>query len=265
LRFLSLGSGSSGNCYYLGDGEQGILIDAGIAAKTISKYLKDLGTDLSQVLGVFISHDHIDHIKSVGVLGGKYHLPLFASTRTYDGMDNYQGLTKPYEEIRYLLETCEQTRVGDFEVTSYPVSHDASECVCFHIRCRNHAILIATDLGCINDSLGELIKQSDMVVIEANYDADMLKNGSYPTRLKERIKSDSGHLCNSDTARLLADNWHEGIKNVFLCHLSKENNLPDLAMQTVLEQLGQAGIHLSEEVRMEPLNRRLHEVIVLDD
>jgi phosphoribosyl 1,2-cyclic phosphodiesterase len=265
LRFLSLGSGSSGNCYYLGDGEQGILIDAGIAARTVRKGLKEIGTDLSQVLGVFISHDHIDHIKSIGVLGAKYHLPLFASTRTYDGMDSFQGLTKPYQEIRYRLEPGERAKVGDFEVAAYPVSHDASECVCFHIRCRNHAILIATDLGCANDSLGELIRQSDTVVIEANYDADMLNNGSYPARLKKRIDSNSGHLCNSDTARLLADNWHDGLKYVFLCHLSKENNLPDLAMQTVLEELGQAGIYPGERVRMEPLNRQLHEVIMLDD
>jgi phosphoribosyl 1,2-cyclic phosphodiesterase len=92
LRFLSLGSGSSGNCYYLGDGEQGILIDAGIAARTVRKGLKEIGTDLSQVLGVFISHDHIDHIKSIGVLGAKYHLPLFASTEPTTVMDIFRGL-----------------------------------------------------------------------------------------------------------------------------------------------------------------------------
>lgn len=264
LRFLSIGSGSSGNCYYFGDNTHGILIDAGIAARTIRRALRSIGTDFDRILGVFVSHDHVDHIKSIGTLGEVFNLPIYATTKTHNGIDRSWSVTYKLNGSRKELEIGRETRVGEFTVTPFEVSHDASESVCFQIEYRSHRILVATDLGCSNENVCRLIRQSDIVVLEANYDNDMLKNGPYPYLLKQRIVSDSGHLCNDETARLLAENWHKGLTHVYLCHLSKDNNLPQVAKETVENCLRDSGITAGYEVHIEPLNRSVHPLIVFE-
>lgn len=264
LRFLSIGSGSSGNCYYFGDNTHGILIDAGIAARTVRSALRSIGTDFDRIMGVFVSHDHVDHIKSIGTLGEVFHLPVYATAKTHNGIDRSWSVThKLSGSKRNLVMGCE-TRVGEFSVTPYEVSHDASESVCFHITYRSLNILVATDLGCSNEDVCRLIRQSNIVVLEANYDNDMLKNGPYPYLLKQRIISESGHLCNEETARLLAENWHEGLSHIYLCHLSKDNNLPHVAKDTVEFCLRDSGIAVGHSVRIEPLNRAVHALVVFD-
>lgn len=265
LRFLSIGSGSSGNCYYFGDGQQGILIDAGIAARTIRKALRAIGTDFDHILGVFVSHDHVDHIKSVGTLGEGFHLPVYATTGTHHGIERSWGVTQKLNGSRRYLTAGESTTVGPFTMTPYPVSHDASDCVCFSIAYGKHKILVATDLGCANEAVSELIRQSTIVILEANYDAAMLQKGPYPYYLKKRIVGDEGHLCNDETGRLLAENWHDDLTHVFLCHLSKDNNAPSLALQTVESCLREAGVTYGKGVRIEPLSRNLHSLIEFDD
>ncbi len=264
LRFLSIGSGSSGNCYYFGDNTHGILIDAGIAARTVRRALRSIGTDFDRILGVFISHDHVDHIKSIGTLGEMFNLPVYATPKTHCGIDRSWSVTHKLSSSRRNLVIGCETKVGEFGVTPYEVSHDASESVCFQIEYRSHKILVATDLGCSNDDVCRLIRQSDIVILEANYDNEMLKNGPYPYYLKQRIISESGHLCNEETARLLAENWHEGLSHIYLCHLSKDNNLPHTAMDTVESHLKESGIDIGQGVRIEPLNRSLHELIVFE-
>lgn len=262
LRFLSIGSGSSGNCYYFGNSMQGILIDAGIASRTVRKALKSIGTDFDSIVGVFVSHDHVDHIKSVGTLGEVFKLPIYATAKTHEGIDRNWVVTRKLDGSRRNLEIGQETQVGEFTITPYQVSHDATESVCFQIQYRSHCILVATDLGCSNEHVCRLIRQSDIVVIEANYDNNMLKNGPYPYPLKQRIISESGHLCNDETGRLLAENWHDGIKHVYLCHLSKDNNYPSLAKETVENHLKESGIDCFSYASIEPLNRAVHELIV---
>lgn len=264
LRFLSIGSGSSGNCYYFGDHLHGILIDAGIAARTVRKALRSIGTDFDRIMGVFVSHDHVDHIKSVGTLGEIYHLPIYATAKTHGGIDRSWSVTNKLNGSRRNLEIGFETRVGEFSVTPYEVSHDATESVCFQIEYHSRKILVATDLGCSNDDVCRLIRQSNIVVLEANYDSEMLKSGPYPYLLKQRIISESGHLCNDETARLLAENWHKGLTHVYLCHLSKDNNLPHVAKDTVESSLSESGIAVGDAVHIEPLSRSVHQLIEFD-
>lgn len=265
LRFLSIGSGSSGNCYYFGDLQHGILIDAGIAARTIRKALRSIGTDFDHLLGVFVSHDHVDHIKSVGTLGEGFHIPVYATAGTHSGIDRNWGVTQKLNGSRRYLKAGEPMTVGPFTLTPYPVSHDATDCVCFTLTYGKHRIMVATDLGCTDAVIAGLIRQSTIVVLEANYDAAMLRHGPYPYHLKQRIVGNEGHLCNDETGRLLAENWHDGITHVFLCHLSKDNNKPSLALQTVENCLQDAGITYGGGVRIEPLNRNLHELVEFEN
>lgn len=264
LRFLSIGSGSSGNCYYFGDNTHGILIDAGIAARTVRVALRSIGTDFDRIRGVFVSHDHVDHIKSIGTLGEVFHLPIYATAKTHNGIDRSWSVTQKLNGSRKEMEIGSKTQVGEFSVTPYEVSHDATESVCFQIAYRSHKILVATDLGCANEDICRLIRQSNIIVLEANYDNEMLNNGSYPYLLKQRIISESGHLCNEETARLLAENWHEGISHIYLCHLSKDNNLPHVAKDTVETCLRDSGIAVNHNVRIEPLNRSVHPLVVFE-
>jgi len=265
FQFLSIGSGSSGNCYYFGDGQQGILIDAGIPARTIRKALRDIGTDFDRILGVFVSHDHVDHIKSVGTLGEGFHVPVYATSGTHTGIERSWGVTQKLNGSRRYLAAGETTTVGPFSLTPYPVSHDATDCVCFSLTYGSYNILVATDLGCANEAVSDLIRQSNIVVLEANYDATMLQKGPYPYYLKQRIVGDEGHLCNDETGRLLAENWHDGLKHVFLCHLSKDNNKPSVALETVETCLRDAGVAYGNGVRIEPLSRNVHTLIEFDD
>lgn len=265
LRFLSIGSGSSGNCYYFGDGRHGILIDAGIAARTIRRALRSIGTDFENILGVFVSHDHVDHIKAVGTLGENFHLPVYATQGTHSGIERSWGVPQKLNGSRRYLASGQVTTLGPFTLTPYQVSHDATDSVCFALTYGEHRILIATDLGCANTAVSDLIRWSDIVILEANYDAGMLQRGPYPYYLKQRILGDEGHLCNDETGRLLAENWHEGLKHVFLCHLSKDNNEPSVALQTVHSCLREAGVPYGQGVRIEPLSRSLHTLIEFDD
>ncbi len=264
LRFLSLGSGSSGNCYYFGNAFQGILIDAGISARSVRKSLRNIGVDLSQLLGIFISHDHVDHIKSVGTFGERFSIPVYATAKTHGGIDRNWSVTQKLNGCRRYIEPGQPVQIGDFVITPFEVSHDASQSVCFKITYKDHNVLIATDLGYVNEDVSKLISSSDIVILEANYDFEMLKNGSYPYPLKQRIAGLAGHLCNSETANALAENWHEGLKYIFLCHLSKDNNLPDIALKTVSDQLISNGIKISDEIIIQALNRYEHELVIFE-
>lgn len=262
LRFLSLGSGSSGNCYFFGNAFQGILIDAGISARAVRKNLSEIGIDMTQILGVFISHDHVDHIKAVGSLSDRFNLPVYATKKTHDGISRNWNSPSVLNGNKKYLEAGQTINIGDFSISPYSVSHDASDSVCFHLEYKSHKILVATDLGYANDEIFRLVKCCDIVILEANYDIEMLEKGSYPYYLKQRIISDTGHLSNNEAAKTLAENWHENLKDIFLCHLSKDNNKPEIALDTVTSCLKEKGIEFGETVRIHPLKRYKDELII---
>lgn len=244
LRFFSIGSGSSGNCYYLGTASYGFLIDAGVGARTVKKELKAHGLDLSNIWGIFVTHDHTDHIKSVGPLGERFNIPVYLTAKMHQGITNNHRITEKISKCCRYYSKGDILSIRDFTIQSFPVSHDATDCVGYTFTYHDQHFVFATDLGYISKEVADHMLRANYLVVEANYDSMMLQNGPYPYPLKERVRSYTGHLCNEHTARFLADNYRPCLSHVFLCHLSKENNTPETAFATVDEALREKGIRL---------------------
>ncbi|OAV65744.1 ribonuclease Z [Bacteroidales bacterium Barb6] len=255
LRFISLASGSSGNCYYLGTPEYGILIDAGIGIRTIRRILKDNRIDLSHILAVLVTHEHTDHIKTIGCLGEKYHIPVYATQDVHDGIDSSRYVEESLRNSRRVIEKEIPFTMRDFTITAFEVPHDSKDNVGYHIEYLHHRFTIATDVGHITETVSRYLCMANHIVIEANYDEEMLLSGNYPDFLKERISGSTGHLSNREAAEFLATHYHPGIKNIWLCHLSKDNNHPELACKTVDIRLFQEGIRVGKDVALTALKR----------
>ena len=255
LRFRSLASGSSGNCYFLGNASYGILIDAGVGVRNTRKFLKTMGLDYYNIWGIFVTHDHADHIKAVGAIGEKFNVPVYTTREIHEGINRNYCVTQKLFSSQRFIQVGEETVIGDFRITAFPVSHDATDSVGYSVEYRGMTFTFATDLGYVSDHAAQYLVNSDCLVLEANYDEYMLENGPYPLVLQTRIKSDTGHLCNMQTAAFLAGNYTERWKYVFLCHLSKENNLPELAYSTITEHLKVQMITFEGITEIVPLER----------
>lgn len=237
LIFRCFSSGSSGNCYYLGSQKRGILIDAGISARTIAKHLKEMGMDFQNIMGVFVTHDHADHIRAVGTLGERFHIPIYTTREIHEGIDRNYGVQEKLRTSRRYFDKGIPFELGDMQFNTFGINHDSTDCLGYVVYAYGQYFMVATDCGEPNPIMEKAIQMSNHIVIEANHDEHMLLNGPYPTYLKERILSPRGHQSNDTCAKLLADNFHEGIRNIFLCHLSQENNDPVLAFETVKNRL----------------------------
>ncbi len=255
IRFISLASGSSGNCYYLGTEKYGILIDAGIGIRTIKKSLKDINVTMDSIRAVFITHDHADHIKAVGHLGEKLNIPVYTTARVHAGINKSYCMTeKLHGSVRY-LEKEEPMLLEDFRIESFEVPHDGTDNVGYCIEIDGKVFSFLTDLGEITPTAARYICKAHYLIIEANYDEEMLRMGPYPTYLKERISSKTGHMSNIDTANFLAENIMEHLRYIWLCHLSKDNNHPELAYKTVEWKLKSKGIIVGKDVQLLALKR----------
>ena len=255
LIFFSLASGSSGNCYYLGTPEYGILIDAGISVRTIKKVLKDRSVDLSQIMGVLVTHDHADHIKTFGYLGEKLNIPVYSTEGVHKGIEKSRYVEETLNASKRIIEKEKPFKIKDFEITAFPVPHDSTDSVGYHIVCGDQRFTIATDVGHITDTVGKYICMANHLVLEANYDEEMLKYGTYPPFLKERVASPTGHLSNRDAAEFLATHYTPELKDIWLCHLSRDNNHPELAHKTVDIRLFEEGIRVGKDVQLVALKR----------
>lgn len=255
FRFLSLASGSSGNCYFLGTEEYGILLDAGIGVRTIKKCLKENGIELEQILGILVTHDHADHIKSVGCLGEKHNIPVYATAKVHEGIDKSRYVEEKLYNSRRIIEKEVAFELYDFIITPFDVPHDGIDNVGYSIVCGEHRFVIVTDVGHITEIVAKYMRQANYLVIESNYDEEMLLQGSYPFFLKERIKSPQGHLSNQEAAEFLAANFDLHLKNVWLCHLSRDNNHPELAYKTVEMAMSRYGIRIGKDVNVTALKR----------
>ena len=257
LRFISFGSGSSGNCYYLYTETEGLMIDIGVGVRMLKKQFRDYGLSLSSIHYVLITHDHADHIKSVGSLSHECQLPIYATANVHNGIDrNYCITRKLPQAMRRLVVPGVPMQLGTFTVTPFSVPHDATENMGYQIEAEGVTFCIITDAGCITDEIKPYITRADYLVIEANHDEEMLCNGPYPQYLKERILSSNGHLSNKDCGIAIAENMKEGLKHVWLCHLSEENNHPELARKTVETILRDYGIIVGKDLQLEVLKRK---------
>jgi phosphoribosyl 1,2-cyclic phosphodiesterase len=255
LRFQSFASGSSGNCYFIGNASKGILIDAGIGVRTIRRNLRVMGLDFEHLWGVFVTHDHADHIRAVGSLGEIHHVPVYSTRKIHEGINQSYCVTEKLNGSRRFIEKHDTVEIGDFKITSFPVSHDATDSVGYTVEYQGLKFTFATDLGHVCENAASHIKEADFVVFEANYDERMLTDGPYPYLLKQRIKADTGHLSNVQAAKFLAENFHNKLKYIFLCHLSKENNHPEIAYETVRLHLKEKDIVVGKHVRLYTLDR----------
>lgn len=253
--FRCFASGSSGNCYYLGTLERGILIDAGISARLIQKHLRSMGLDFENIMGVLVTHDHADHIRAVGTLGERVHLPIYATPLIHEGIDRNYGVREKLKTSRRYFEKEQEWTLFDMTINTFTINHDSTECVGYVIDYNDQRFMIATDCGEPNEQMEAYIRTANHLVIEANHDEHMLLNGPYPTYLKERILSPRGHQSNVTCGELIARNYHEGLRNIWLCHLSLENNDPQVAYNTVADRLRDAGIVPGEDVYLKALER----------
>jgi phosphoribosyl 1,2-cyclic phosphodiesterase len=253
LNFCSLSSGSNGNCYYLGNEFHGILIDAGISATNIRKFLKNMDISMQAIMGVLITHNHIDHIRGLELITRKNSLPALTTHKIWKSILNPQMKISP-DCIRE-IPLQQKFHLAGFDIEAFPVCHDAPETIGFHICAGDKKITIVTDLGHICQTAAPYIKAANLLVIESNYDEQMLVNSRYPHYLKARIGSDYGHLGNHQTASFLADNINDNLKNIYLAHLSKNNNSPEIVLQTLRQTFSERGITLNGQQRISILNR----------
>lgn len=243
LYFCSFGSGSSGNSCYIGSAEGGLIVDVGIRAEDIERGLAANGVSMKHVKGVLLTHDHSDHVKYVyALLRNHRHLKLFCTNRVLNGMLRKHSISKRIKEYHVPIFKEIPFKILDFEITAFEVPHDGSDNMGFSIEFDSRRFVVATDLGEVTERARYYMSRATYLVIEANYDAHMLRTGRYPEYLKARIASGSGHLDNRQTAAFLAEIVDHGLNHIFLCHLSKDNNTPQIALRTVREALESRGL-----------------------
>lgn len=243
LYFCSFGSGSSGNCCYLGNTEGGLIVDVGIRAEELERGLAANGVSMKHVKGVLLTHDHSDHVKYVyALLRNHRHLKLFCTNRVLNGMLRKHAISKRIKEYHVPIFKEIPFKMLDFEITAFEVPHDGSDNMGFSIEFDARRFVIATDLGEVTDRARYYMSRATYLMIEANYDAEMLRMGKYPEYLKARIAGGSGHLDNRQTAAFLKEIISPGLNYIFLCHLSKDNNTPQIALRTVREALESKSI-----------------------
>lgn len=253
LSFCSFSSGSSGNCYLVKSERTAILVDAGISGKKIFEGLELTGTPREQLAALLITHEHSDHTKSVKTLLKKEkNLKAYANALTWNQISG-AGL----EEQKVTFETGDRLQIGDIGVKTFRVSHDAAEPVGYTFLSGGKQISIVTDTGCMSEEIISEIKEADILILEANHDIDMLKLGRYPWFLKQRVLGEEGHLSNvaagETLLRLLSESRKE--RYVLLAHLSKENNFPEMAYQTVKNILEEADFYIGKHLKLNTIIR----------
>jgi phosphoribosyl 1,2-cyclic phosphodiesterase len=236
VEVLCLGSGSSGNAYVIQCGETTVLVDAGIPIRHLSRLLREANVDLSSISAIFISHEHTDHVRALRSVLRHCNAPVFATEGTIRS-------ARDSVEAEWVAIRSESTiSVDGLSITALTVSHDAREPVAYSVSAGQTTAGILTDLGVPNGLAGDLIRRSDLVIVESNYDERMLRHGAYPGHLKRRIRSELGHLSNHDCARLLAESLTPRTGTVWLAHLSENNNTPDIAVAESSSALRSAGV-----------------------
>lgn len=248
LRFISFGSGSSGNCSYIGTPRCGLLLDAGVDNNRVLAELANNAIDPATIAGILLTHDHSDHVRFAYAILRRYrHMKLFATPKAMAGLLRRHSMSRRIKDYHQPVYKEFPFTVGPFTITPFETSHDGTDNAGYAITGLGTSFVLATDTGTITSRADFYIRQAEHLMIEADYDAHMLRTGPYPERLKARIASTIGHLDNADTARYLASVAASGkLRTVFLCHLSHINNTPALALRTVRDALEQAGLRVTD-------------------
>lgn len=233
MRLCSIASGSSGNCVYVGSDTTHLLMDVGVSGKRTEAGLEALGLTMRDIDAICITHEHADHISGLGVLARKYGVPVYATKGTLEAIKNTSSLGRIDESLFRVVMPDERCTIKDISLYPVRTSHDAADPVAYRIDHDGRRIGLITDLGCYNDYTVECLRNLDLLYLEANHDVHMLQVGPYPYYLKQRILGERGHLSNESAGKLLSRLLHDNMQAIVLGHLSKENNLPELAYESV--------------------------------
>lgn len=239
IKLISLGSGSKGNCVLIENHRNKLLIDAGLGIRTLYRKLKQLSLTFDDIDGILITHEHDDHVRSVESLSE--YLPVYSHPDTLEYLSNKYSIP-----LKNQMAVEENFSIGTMDVTPFRISHDAIHPYGFTVSDCDSKLAYLTDTGYISKGIMSIIKGSDTVMLESNHDKELLLRGAYPYPLKQRILSDTGHLCNEESALAVYDLVENGAVNVMLAHLSENNNLPELAYWTVVNYLKKSGIGLKD-------------------
>ena len=262
MKFCSLYSGSSGNSIFIASDNTRVLIDAGLAGKKIDEALKHIGEEASSIDGIFITHEHIDHIKGVGVLSRKYDIPIYANDNTWAVMEKNIGNIKEHN-IR-IMDRRSSITINDLEIRSFNIPHDAIAPVGYTVSSAGKNASVVTDFGVFTEEIRDNIIDSDIILLESNHDVNMLRMGPYPYKLKLRVLGENGHLSNEDCGSAIVSLLkNDKKKQIVLGHLSGTNNHPDLAYQTVVDVLSENGIRPGDDVILQLASRHNPSEIIL--
>ena len=244
LEFCSLYSGSSGNCLFVRTENTKILVDCGTSLKKVQEGLINIGENIENIDGILVTHEHIDHVQSLGNASKKFDIPIFTNIETLEAMPKQKEKIELHNQK--IFEVGKEFTIGDLAINPFSIPHDAINPCGFNIYNNKSKLTVATDLGHIDNKLLNNMKGSSFILIEANYDTDVLKCSKYPYSLKQRISGPKGHLSNNTTGKTLSELAKFDLKEAMLGHLSKENNFPELAYQTVVEELQSSNVDINE-------------------
>ncbi len=233
LELCSIASGSSGNCICVGSADCHVLVDAGISGKKIENGLNAIGLGARELEGILITHEHIDHVAGLGVMARRYGIPMYATQGTIDAICRMSSVGRIDMDLFHPIKSGEDFVIGDLEIHSIPISHDATDPVAYRMSNGGNRLAVATDMGTYSEEIVRELSYLDLLLLEANHDVGMLETGPYPYPLKQRILGDRGHLSNERSGQLLSSLLHDHFGAVMLGHLSKENNYAELAYETV--------------------------------
>lgn len=248
MRFSVLASGSTGNAVYVENDEHSFLIDAGLSGKKMEQLFANIDRDMKNLSGILVTHEHSDHIKGLGVIARKYNIPVFANAKTWTAMDGLIGTIPTDLCFDFDMETVKT--FGGLDIQSFAVSHDAAEPMFYTFYENGRKLVVITDTGYVSDRMKGYIAAADAYVFESNHDVSMLQMGKYPWSIKRRILSDVGHVSNEDAAVAMADVVAEKPTQIYLAHLSKDNNMKDLARMSVEQTLQSCGIIAGEYLHL---------------
>lgn len=248
MRFSILASGSTGNSIYIENDSGAYLVDAGLTAKRIEAQLAKIGRSMKNVQAIFVTHEHSDHIKGVGVLARKHGVPIYANEKTWQAMDGLVGEIALDQRFQFDMETVHS--LGSISIESFAVSHDSVDPMFYVFHENDRKLAIITDTGYVSDRMKGIIKNADSFVFESNHDVGMLQMGRYPWSVKRRILSDVGHVSNEDAAIAMSDVIEQKETQIYLSHLSRDNNMKDLARMSVEQTLQTCGILAGEFVHL---------------
>lgn len=249
--FISLISGSSGNATFISDGKTNILTDCGMSGKKLTEALSAIDKTPDMIDALLITHEHIDHVRGAGIIARRHNIPIYTTDGTHSAMD----IGAVDDNLRHSVKPLEGLEIGTIGIMPFSIPHDAASPVGYCFFCNGKKYALATDIGRMNDKILNTIKGSESVILESNHDVEMLRYGTYPFPLKQRILSDFGHLSNEHAALAALELVKSGTKHLMLGHLSIENNRPEIAMLETYNTLTNAGVNVGSDVTLKVADR----------